>query len=142
MLHHMQLQQIKEYFHTQPVEVVYLFGSQTEQETHPTSDVDIAILFQKGLEKNKRFDLKLEYIGQLSRILMTDFLDVVDLQDAPLLLSYSVITPRYILFVRDEQKRVEYEQYVLSRYLDNLYYIRRNTLTNLATVAQKGIFHE
>ena len=90
MLHHMQLQQIKEYFHTQPVEVVYLFGSQTEQETHPTSDVDIAILFQKGLEKNKRFDLKLEYIGQLSRILMTDFLDVVDLQDAPLLLAHAI----------------------------------------------------
>ena len=137
-----QKKQIRAYFQTQPVELVYLFGSQTTKQTTPLSDYDFGILFQQNIDKSKSFDLKLEYMGQLAKILRTDKVDVVDLNQAPLTLLYSTIAPRYDIYVKSEDKRIDFEHKILSQYLDRLYYIRRHSLISLATIAKKGFSNE
>ena len=49
MLDDKKLNQLKKYFATQPVDVVYLFGSQVKGKSRSNSDLDIGVLFKEGL---------------------------------------------------------------------------------------------
>ena len=69
MLNQRKIRQLKKYFLCQPVDLVYLFGSQAEKRATELSDFDFGILFQKGLSKAKRLDLRLEMMVRLGQIL-------------------------------------------------------------------------
>ena len=85
------------------VTVAYLFGSTVRGEANGLSDIDIAVLFDETLTKKETFDLQLEVIGELGILLKTNDIDLVLLNESPLLLSYNVIRDGIIL-KSDEQK--------------------------------------
>lgn len=116
--------------------MIYLFGSQATKTAGPRSDFDFGVVFETNLSAEERFKKRLQYLGDLGKILRTDKIDVVDLNQAPTHLAYSVIAPREIIFVRNEGKRIDFEQRTLSFYFDRLYYLRRHTLNSLATIAR------
>jgi len=66
-----QLNQLKEYFSHQPVDVVYLFGSQATKKATKLSDYDIGVLFREGIDSSKRFDLILKMIVAGSDLVLT-----------------------------------------------------------------------
>lgn len=138
MLMQKQLDQIKEYFTTQPVDVVYLFGSQATGKATPLSDFDFAVLFKENISQGKRFDLKLKYMGDLGIILRTDTVEILDLNQAPLYFRYSAIAPRIDLVVKNEPERIDFEQKTMSEYFDRLYYLKRHTKISLANIAERG----
>src|SRR3989344_2521750 len=121
-----EINKLKTYFSKQPVELVYLFGSMAKGLGKAYSDIDFAILFNKELSGQKRFDLKLKIIGDLCFILKTDSIDVVDLKDASPFLKFEAMKPRYEIFINNEVERVEFESRALSEYLDIQYYLRRH----------------
>lgn len=121
------------------VRVAYLFGSYAKGKVGPLSDVDIAVLLDGRLDKQERFDLRLRLINGISSILKTDKLDVVVMNNAPLLLNYNIISQGRILDSKDEVERVMFETHILSRYLDRRYYDERHVKMGMKRMAERGI---
>ena len=69
------------------VKVAYLFGSTVRGEANCLSDTDIAVLFDDALSKEEAFDFQLKLIGELTTLLKTNSVDLVALNDSPLLLT-------------------------------------------------------
>ena len=121
------------------VKLAYLFGSEAKGKAGRLSDIDIAVLFDGSLNKKQRFDLQLKLIGDISEILKTDRVDLLIINDAPLSLNYEVIRANHPLFVRDRNEKIDFEQGILSRYLDRRYYEKRASSEFLRKVAVRGI---
>ena len=119
------------------VTVAYLFGSTVRGEANGLSDIDIAVLFDESMAKKEAFDLQLELIGELGSLLKTNNVDLVILNDSPLLLTYNVI--RYgIVLKSDEPVRIKFETKIMSRYLDEQYHIKRHARESLRRIAESG----
>ncbi|MGB9706928.1 MAG: type VII toxin-antitoxin system MntA family adenylyltransferase antitoxin [Microgenomates group bacterium] len=138
MITNFQKQKISQYFSKQPVELVYLFGSQAEGRVTSLSDYDFAVLFAENLSPEQRFDLKLKFMGDLGEILGTDKVEVLDLNQAPAAFRYSAFAPRQEIYVRNEAKRVDFETQTMSDYFDRQYFLRRHSLNSLANIAKEG----
>ena len=114
------------YFKDQPIDLVYLFGSQASEEVKPLSDIDFAVLFSKKLTDQERFTLKIKILTDLSGILKTDKIDLVDLKTAPPFLQFEVIKKRNEIFVRNENARIDFETKVLFNFFDRQYFVNRH----------------
>lgn len=121
------------------VRFAYLFGSHAKGETGAISDIDIAVYLYSKLDKNKRFDLRLELIGQICGILKTDKVDLIVLNDSPLLLSFNAIYGGILLNSKDEGARVKFETRTMSLYFDQQYYYRRHAKMAIQQIAREGI---
>lgn len=119
------------------VKVAYLFGSTVREEANCLSDVDIAVLFDNNLSTEASFDFQLKLIGELTTLLKTNNVDLVALNDSPLLLTYNAIRTGIIL-KSDEPVRVRFETKIMSRYLDEQYHIKRHTRESLKKIARSG----
>jgi uncharacterized protein len=119
------------------VKVAYLFGSTVRGEANCLSDVDIAVLFDKSLSKEEAFDFQLKLIGELTTLIKTNNVDLVALNESPLLLTYNAIRSGIIL-KSDEPVRVRFETKIMSRYLDEQYHIKRHTRESLKRIARNG----
>lgn len=125
------------YFATQPVDAVYLFGSQATGNVNAMSDIDVAVLFAEGLSDSERFDLRLAYMSQVGRLTgFADKAEVIDLGKVPLALQFSAIHPRQELYVRHPSRRTLFEAEVASRYFDYQYFVKQNTHVSLASMSQ------
>ena len=63
-------------------------------------------------------ELQLDLISQILRIIHSDEVDLVVLNEASPLLAYEVIRGGNVLFCRDESKKTRYEARTINRYLD------------------------
>lgn len=135
-----QYNRLADFFSKQEhVRLAYLFGSVAKGKAGKLSDIDIAVLLDESLNKKQRFDLQLELISDISELLKTDNIDLVVINEAPLSLKFEIIKANYPLFVRDRMEKIDFEQMVMSRYLDRRYYEKRASSEFLEKVAVKGI---
>ena len=135
-----EIDEVKEFLKGhERVRVAYLFGSYAKGKAGPLSDLDIAVLLDGRLDKQESSDLRLRLINGISSILKTDKLDVVVMNDAPLLLNYNIISEGRVLDSKDEHERVMFETRILSRYLDRRYYDERHVKMGIQRIAEKGI---
>lgn len=119
------------------VKLAYLFGSTARGESNCLSDIDIAVLFDDALLRKESFDPQVELISELTCLLKTDNVDLVVLNDSPLLLTYNIIREGIIL-KSDEPLRVKFETKVMSRYLDERYHIERHAKESLKRTSESG----
>lgn len=116
-----QIAELLSYFAGLPsVRFACLFGSHARGQANALSDVDIAVLLDKSLDKNQRFDLRLDMTADVSRILRTNDVDIAVLNDTPVALSYRVVRDGILLFCRDRDEMVAYCARILSEYFDFL----------------------
>ncbi|HOW13693.1 nucleotidyltransferase domain-containing protein [Methanosarcina sp.] len=131
-------QKLREFFSEfDNVTLAYLFGSTVRGESNCLSDIDIAVLLDDTLLQKESFDLQLELISKLTEVLKTDDIDLVVLNDSPLLLTYNIIRDGIIL-KSDEPLRVKFETKIMSRYLDERYHIERHAKESLKRIAKSG----
>ncbi len=102
------------------INLAYLFGSRACGTEGPISDYDIAILYSKPQPTRLRFELEHE----LNNIILTDQVDLIVLNYAPIELRYAVIASGTILYEVSVEVRVEYEALILSLYGDYLPILR------------------
>jgi predicted nucleotidyltransferase len=95
-----------------------LIGSQARGETHPLSDVDVAVWHEPGLDPSQRLRLQLDLIGAAEGVLGTDEIDIVMLNRAPPLLQQRAIRDCVRLLERDPKMRVRFEAKALVNFLD------------------------
>lgn len=139
MITDLQKEKLSQYFQNQPVELVYLFGSQAGGRTTLLSDYDLAVLFNRGLDKKARFDLKLKFMADLGEVFASDKVEILDLNDAPAAFRYSAFAPRQEIFIKDEEKRINFEFQTMNEYFDRQFYLQRHSANNLATIAKEGL---
>lgn len=121
------------------IRFAYLFGSVARGKEGKLSDFDLAVYLDESLDKGEMFDLQLKLISDITLILKTDKVDLVVMNDAPLLLNYEIIKANCPLFVKDREEKIDFEHKVLSVYLDRRYYEKRAAEEFLKKVAEKGI---
>lgn len=95
--------------------VAYLFGSKARGIQTPESDTDVAVLLSALPED--ALDYYLGLVDRLSRVVGSP-VDLVFLNDAPLLLRHQVIKHGRVLFSKDEAARVEWETRSVKEYMD------------------------
>jgi len=100
---------------TPEVIAAYLFGSAARGETDHFSDLDVAVLLEDDLPKERRWDIEGRLLDKLFRIVGQDKADVVDLQRAPTWFQKVVIKTGRVIYDRDPQKRKAYEDRVMSQ---------------------------
>ncbi len=94
------LKKIKDYLAAQNnVAAAYLFGSHGTALQHGFSDIDLGLVYYPGQEPDFRRELALE--AELSMILGTDNMDLVNLNRAPLQLRYRAVAEGTLLFEGD-----------------------------------------
>jgi predicted nucleotidyltransferase len=131
--------QLVHFFHQRPVLLAYLFGSQTTGRTHAESDIDVAVLLNASLTAEERFAERLTLIGALSRLLSTDNVDVVILNEAPPLLAFEALRNGVLLYCSNENARVEFQVCTLRTYEDTAP-LRQVLLEAMAERIKTGTF--
>lgn len=127
-----------EYFSSKDsIIIAYLFGSTVRGDAGKLSDVDIGIMLDEKISKKDRFDLELKLMGQIAILIKKNKIDLIVLNEAPLLLAYNIIKSGIIL-KSDETERVKFETKILSMYMDERYYIKRHTEETLKRIAEVG----
>ena len=120
------------------VKLAYLFGSVAKGKEGSLSDIDIAVSIDESLNKKERFKLQLKLISGLTNIMKTDRIDLIVMNDAPLLLKYNIIKHGKIL-KDDIETKIRVESGILSNYLDMKYYIDRHTNLAIKRIAKRGL---
>lgn len=98
-------------FVAEGLSLIILFGSVASGRIHARSDVDIAFLY------DCKVDI-LELTNRVSRLLMTDRVDVVDLRLAPPLLKFAVAKTGKIVYERSPGVFNEFYSLAFRRYVD------------------------
>jgi len=112
------LPQITSYLAEQPdVVVAYLFGSVAPGQANARSDVDIAILLQKGLDEEATLARQLAILVALQEMADRE-VQVTILNRASPFLAYQVLKEGLRLYQRDKAERVEFEVRAMKMYFD------------------------
>lgn len=111
---------LKSFFSARPeVQLAYLFGSQATGKANRLSDVDVAVLTDPSqVKKNLPYGYKAEIATDLMKLLKTDRVDVVLLNEAPPFLRHQVLKTGKSLRARDPSMRIQFETETLTRFLD------------------------
>jgi len=103
------------------IKLIYIFGSYAKGKNDKNSDLDIAVLLEKGYNPLD----KLSLIGDFIDIFKRNDIDLVILNDANPVLEHQVIKYGKLVYMKDEDTKVFYEVRVLKEYMDMEYF--RNT---------------
>lgn len=137
MKNYQSIKLLKNYFKEKPVKLAYLMGSRASGKVKPYSDTDIAVLFDPKLSSARRFNVKLEMIADLTKLLGTEDIDLIDLNSAPPFFAYEAIKQRSELFVSNEAIRIDFEAGVLARYFDAEYFLKRHSVLGLKALKEE-----
>jgi predicted nucleotidyltransferase len=130
--------ELKKYFSNKDsIIVTYLFGSTVRGDTGRLSDIDIGVLLDENISNKDRFDMELKIISEIAILINKNKIDLVVLNEAPLLLSYNIIKTGVIL-KSNELERMKFETKILDEYLDQKYYMNRHSYDSLKRIAQVG----
>lgn len=95
-----------------------LFGSVARNQITPLSDIDLAILYKKGLDKKEIECIESEIYATVSSYLETDEIDFINLNEVPLSMQYNIIKGKKFLIINDKEAYVDFETTVVMKYLD------------------------
>jgi predicted nucleotidyltransferase len=99
------------------IDASYVFGSFLK--TDRFNDIDIAILVSNELTAYEKLKFELKVAGELERNIKprVEF-DVKILNYSPVYFQYEAVKNGVAAYVKDQDKRVEYEAHLISDYLD------------------------
>jgi hypothetical protein len=92
------LEELRTIFAKQGVVLAYLFGSQAEGTARPDSDWDFAVLLPTSSPPKKFFDVRLDLTNALMDFFRKNEMDVVVLNEAPLLLAREIARYGHIIY--------------------------------------------
>ncbi|WP_461207152.1 type VII toxin-antitoxin system MntA family adenylyltransferase antitoxin [Clostridium sp. DL1XJH146] len=96
------------------IKLIYIFGSYAKGNNNSNSDLDIAILLDRDFNPLD----KLSLISEFTSIFKRDDIDLVILNSANPVLRHQVIKHGKIVYVEDENIKVNFEVRVLKEYMD------------------------
>jgi predicted nucleotidyltransferase len=127
---------VRDVCRSHPVTLAYLFGSHARGTADAESDIDIALLVAPAIPNEERFDLRLTLRSAIAVALGrdSDSVDLVILQDVPVLLRYNVLRKGHLLFATDIAARRAFEREVENAYADESPYLDREADITLGRI--------
>lgn len=101
---------------------LFFFGSLATGKLKPLSDLDMALLLNGHMSKDKLFSRELDLIGLISGELGTEEIDLIILNTAPLRFAYQIFRSGKKIFVKDQKKLADFQEEVIKKYIDFKYY--------------------
>ncbi|HCG98416.1 MAG TPA: nucleotidyltransferase domain-containing protein [Actinobacteria bacterium] len=118
IIENLKTKRAKEIYSTYGITVAYVFGSHAKGTAIPTSDIDIAAYFDRAIDEDGYFNLKLNLTAELMKLLERNDIDVVVLNNASPLLKYNVFADGETVYVDSEKDRVRFEVGAMRDYFD------------------------
>jgi len=113
---------IKQISKDKEVIALFSFGSITSGDLKPLSDLDFGVLVSNILNRKKRFDKHLDLIGLFNKIMGTDEVDLILMNDAPMLFSHNILKTGKLLFYADLDVLTGFIEKTIKGYLDFRYF--------------------
>jgi len=104
------------------VKAVFLFGSMAEGRSRVDSDIDLAVVPEKGRSGKIRLR-KLDFLAALVKAGL-DHVDLAILDDNDVVLRYEAVRPNYLLYAREDFDLGAYYSRALREYLDFLPFLK------------------
>lgn len=101
---------------------LFFFGSLATGKLKPLSDLDIALILDGSLSKDKLFNRELELISLISEELGTEEFDLIILNTAPMRFAHQIFRSGKRIFVKDQKKLTDFQEEVIKKYIDFKYY--------------------
>lgn len=102
------------------IAAVYLFGSYSDGAANPKSDLDLAILFKEDIDLREELALQV----QLSEAVRFEAIDLLNLNKAPLLMQFKVISSGCLIYEADSDMTSDFLEDIFQRYHDQEYRFR------------------
>lgn len=109
------------------VRLAFLFGSRAHGRERPDSDFDIGVLLDNDAAGAERGATISRLAGRLGRVVSSALLDIVVLNDAPVLLRQRVLRDGVLLHERSPGERVRFAVRTIQEYQDSQ--VRRDEFT-------------
>ena len=100
------------------IQAAYLFGSTATGRVRPDSDIDIAVLLTRAPDAKRALDYRLKLMTDLGAAFHRPDVDVVVLNEAPLLLAHRVLSTGTLVFARSAAARVRFQVRIAAMYAD------------------------
>lgn len=100
------------------IAAAWLFGSAARGEMRPDSDVDVGVIFVRGLQAQQREAVLADLASRLESSTAPRALDLVALEDQGHVFVHRALRDGKRIVVNDEERRVDFESDALVRYLD------------------------
>lgn len=131
---------LRPFFETRPEALlVYLFGSRARGEARATSDIDIALLVDDSVNPADYARYRLNLWGELTSHLHRNDIDIVVLNNAPVLLRHRVLRDGKLVLCRNENRRVQFTVKTGREFWDTSY-LRRLSLQYMEKHIRMGTF--
>jgi predicted nucleotidyltransferase len=104
------------------VVALYTFGSLATGDLKPLSDLDFGILVSCKLTKQERFDKHLDLIGKFNKVLQTDEVDLIMMNDAPMRFSHNIIKSGKLVHCKSKIDLTDFIEKTIKLYLDFRYF--------------------
>jgi predicted nucleotidyltransferase len=132
-----EIQQLSEEYlnrHTE-IEVVYIFGSVAQGQSNVLSDIDFGIIVDRSKieEHIYPYGYKAHILGDLMKLLRTNKLDLVILNDAPPLLRHRVLYYGKLIHSIDEKRRIRFQVETINKYNDYKYLSKPHAVMHIAS---------
>lgn len=101
---------------TPEVEVLWLYGSRARGNANNNSDYDLAIAFKTYIDDPLERRLKPELLALKWKNQLKIELSIIDINQVPLPLAYTVIQDNTTLYSNNEYRRMVEEQKIMSKW--------------------------
>ena len=106
------------------VAALFFFGGLARGELKPLSDLDFALLLKDNSNPEKMWDRQLDLMGIIAKELGTDEFDLIILNMTPLRFCHQILRNGERIFVKDRKELGNFQETVVKKYLDFLFYRR------------------
>ena len=102
------------------IEVAYIFGSVAQETSNLLSDIDIAVILNEKQidERLYSYGYKADLLADLIKILKTNEVDLVILNQVNSLLRHRVLYFGKLLYSKNEKKRIQFQIDTINKYDD------------------------
>lgn len=104
------------------VAAVIVFGSASQGNLQPLSDLDLAVLLSSRLSKDKQMEKQLGLLGLANFIFKTDEIDLIILNETTPRMAYNILKTGMVLFIRDKNSYTDFRERITRHYLDFKYF--------------------
>ncbi len=106
------------------VELAYVFGSRVTGNYRDDSDLDVAVLLNRMVFRHEkaRFRWLKSFLAACGQVLPPEFLDLVLLNQAPVVLKYRVLRDGRLIYAKSSSSKVNFFIRTLQEYRDSAYY--------------------
>jgi len=98
------------------IEVLWLYGSRARNNARCDSDYDLAVAFKTYIEDPVNRRLRPEILAAKWQELLGIPLSIIDINQVPLPLAYTVVLDNTLLYSNNDYRRMTEEQKIMSKW--------------------------